>query len=307
MGQHDDRVDAPLRDLLGVVTISSVFGAPFLTLMPVVAREKDGRHSATADLAMMLILMAVGVLAVRVSSKPSSIALVSSASGRSPFVTRRSSPSTSPDATTPWRRSAIEIDRHVRGMQPWPGAWTTLDDRRIHVRRAQAVTGDDAMRATGLHVVNVSFAFSGTVSLSYLPSGVGSGVAETEEFDLPALSLDLTPSSTAAIVPGSLMLTYGGRTYIDRNGTLYYGISATTGAGTAGGTIDYTTGVATITAHAIPSSHGSGPFRTTFRGGSALCGVDRRVFIVGPLRVRRDGAEGAESPGARRAAVGVRV
>ena len=31
-----------LRDLLGVVTISSVFGAPFLTLMPVVARDRLG-------------------------------------------------------------------------------------------------------------------------------------------------------------------------------------------------------------------------------------------------------------------------
>ncbi|MGV3485909.1 MAG: methionyl-tRNA formyltransferase [Planctomycetaceae bacterium] len=25
-----------------------------------------------------------------------------------------------------WRRSAVEIDRHVRGMQPWPGAYTDL-------------------------------------------------------------------------------------------------------------------------------------------------------------------------------------
>ena len=47
------------------------------------------------------------------------------------------------DGWIDWRRPAIEIDRQVRALQPWPGAWTTLDDRRIHVRRAQAVTGVD--------------------------------------------------------------------------------------------------------------------------------------------------------------------
>lgn len=40
-----------------------------------------------------------------------------------------------------WHRSAEEIDRQVRALQPWPGAWTTLDDRRVHVRRAHPVAG----------------------------------------------------------------------------------------------------------------------------------------------------------------------
>lgn len=42
-----------------------------------------------------------------------------------------------------WRRPAVEIDRQVRALQPWPGAWTTLDDRRLHIRRARAVAGVD--------------------------------------------------------------------------------------------------------------------------------------------------------------------
>ena len=52
-------------------------------------------------------------------------------------------PFTRADGWIDWRRPAIEIDRQVRALQPWPGGWTTLDDRRIHVRRAQAVTGVD--------------------------------------------------------------------------------------------------------------------------------------------------------------------
>lgn len=45
------------------------------------------------------------------------------------------------DGWIDWRRSAEEIDRQVRGLQPWPGAWTTLDGRRLHVRRAHPVGG----------------------------------------------------------------------------------------------------------------------------------------------------------------------
>lgn len=52
-------------------------------------------------------------------------------------------PFTRADGWIDWRRPAVEIDRQVRALQPWPGAWTTLDDRRIHIRRAQAVAGVD--------------------------------------------------------------------------------------------------------------------------------------------------------------------
>ena len=40
------------------------------------------------------------------------------------------------DGRIDWRRPAVEIDRQVRALQPWPGAWTTIGERRLHVRRA---------------------------------------------------------------------------------------------------------------------------------------------------------------------------
>jgi methionyl-tRNA formyltransferase len=52
-------------------------------------------------------------------------------------------PFTRDDGWIDWSRPAIEIDRKVRALQPWPGAWTTIDGRRIHVRRARPVTGID--------------------------------------------------------------------------------------------------------------------------------------------------------------------
>ena len=52
-------------------------------------------------------------------------------------------PFTRRDGWIDWRRSAVEIDRQVRALQPWPGAWTTLDGRRLHVRRAVPEPGVD--------------------------------------------------------------------------------------------------------------------------------------------------------------------
>jgi methionyl-tRNA formyltransferase len=47
------------------------------------------------------------------------------------------------DGWIDWRQSAALIDRRVRALQPWPGAWTTLDGRRLHVRAAHPVAGVD--------------------------------------------------------------------------------------------------------------------------------------------------------------------
>lgn len=72
--------------------------------------------------------------------------------------------------------------------------------------------------------------------------------AETLPGGLTALAFDLTPTTTQAVQPGSVLFVWGGLTYVDRAGSLYHSINATTGAGTLAGAIDYTTGIATITA-----------------------------------------------------------
>jgi methionyl-tRNA formyltransferase len=47
------------------------------------------------------------------------------------------------DGWIDWRQSAAIVDRRVRALQPWPGAWTTLDGRRLHIRAAHPVAGID--------------------------------------------------------------------------------------------------------------------------------------------------------------------
>lgn len=47
------------------------------------------------------------------------------------------------DGWIDWRQGATAVDRRVRALQPWPGAWTTLDGRRLHIRAAHSMAGVD--------------------------------------------------------------------------------------------------------------------------------------------------------------------
>jgi methionyl-tRNA formyltransferase len=47
------------------------------------------------------------------------------------------------DGWVDWRQNAAVVDRRVRALQPWPGAWTTIDGRRLHIRGAHPVAGVD--------------------------------------------------------------------------------------------------------------------------------------------------------------------
>lgn len=40
---------------------------------------------------------------------------------------------TTDDARINWQSGALEIDRLIRAMQPWPGAWTTWRDQRLKI------------------------------------------------------------------------------------------------------------------------------------------------------------------------------
>ncbi|HLT60612.1 MAG TPA: methionyl-tRNA formyltransferase [Microlunatus sp.] len=44
------------------------------------------------------------------------------------------------DAEIDWSRSAVELDRQVRGCQPAPGAWTTFRGERFKINSARPVT-----------------------------------------------------------------------------------------------------------------------------------------------------------------------
>jgi methionyl-tRNA formyltransferase len=70
------------------------------------------------------------------------------------------------DGWIDWRRPAVEIDRQVRALQPWPGTWTTLDGRRIHIRRAHPVAGFDGVPIAALLPGEVPCVACGTGALA---------------------------------------------------------------------------------------------------------------------------------------------
>ena len=45
------------------------------------------------------------------------------------------------EARIDWTRSASEIDRQIRGLSPFPGAWTTLAGRRLKLLASRVVPG----------------------------------------------------------------------------------------------------------------------------------------------------------------------
>jgi hypothetical protein len=58
--------------------------------------------------------------------------------------------------------------------------------------------------------------------------------------------IDLTPGYAEPIVPGSVRLTFGGKTMVDRGGRLDQDIDHTTGAGIEAGQLSYTSGVVSL-------------------------------------------------------------
>jgi methionyl-tRNA formyltransferase len=45
------------------------------------------------------------------------------------------------EAQIDWSRSAIEVDRHIRGLSPFPGAWFADGDQRVKVLMSNVVEG----------------------------------------------------------------------------------------------------------------------------------------------------------------------
>jgi methionyl-tRNA formyltransferase len=56
---------------------------------------------------------------------------------------------TKADGQIDWTRPAIELERHIRAMWPWPRAWTTVDDTTLQVIAARVASEDPSGRRPG--------------------------------------------------------------------------------------------------------------------------------------------------------------
>jgi len=71
--------------------------------------------------------------------------------------------------------------------------------------------------------------------------------AQNESTTHDGVTFDLTPTVAEQVVPGSVAFDWAGHRYVDREGSIYRDVSASTNAGTLSGTIDYSTGVVKLT------------------------------------------------------------
>jgi methionyl-tRNA formyltransferase len=129
-------------DAEGGVTLMVM--TPELDAGPIVARwpvELTGRET-TPELEARLSDLAAAVVPAELGSWAAGTA---TSEPQDESLATHVHPFKRADGWIDWRRPAIEVDRQVRALQPWPGAWTTIDDRRLHIRRARPVSGVDAV------------------------------------------------------------------------------------------------------------------------------------------------------------------
>jgi hypothetical protein len=93
---------------------------------------------------------------------------------------------------------------------------------------------------------------SAYVKVSYRTSAAGN--TNTEVFPVQ-LAVDLTQSSSEPIVGGSCSFTLGGTQFVDRQGSLITNIDPATGSGLTAGSINYTSGMASLTVLPVGASN----------------------------------------------------
>jgi len=117
------------------------------------------------------------------------------------------------------------------------------DPNLSDVQRAHTYVYVWSSTVTESHPCNVRA--PGLTKCQYLTTTTDDQYDITQALD--TLSFDFTPNSRETVAQGSVRFTFGGRTYIDRQGYLYSNIDPLTGSGELSGTFDYSNGIAKIT------------------------------------------------------------
>jgi hypothetical protein len=104
------------------------------------------------------------------------------------------------------------------------------------------------------YVYDLNRTLSGQILFSFSPAGASSGTG-TESLDFDSVRFKLFPGLDS-LIPGSLRFTFGGKTYIDRDGIIYTDFVQANGAATAVGTVNYSD--ATVTLDAWPTNAAPG-------------------------------------------------
>ena len=100
-----------------------------------------------------------------------------------------------------WRRPAAELDRRIRALNPWPGAWFAHEGARIRVLAARPFE-DDAGSAPGTVLDDAPTIVCGTGALRLLRlqrpgKGAMDAAAFLRGYDLPPGTVLPSPEESA--------------------------------------------------------------------------------------------------------------
>ena len=147
----------------------------------------------------------------------------------------------------------IAADQPVGTLNAATGTITFSGNLTVYYRywRAESsdwltapTTGVPSTSATGTHNINynpvVTNGIGGALITIDVPHTLALAVATAAR-----IKVDLTRTSTCSVAPDSVLFTAAGKTFIERSGTLYCDVLPS-GSATPAGTIDYSTGIATL-------------------------------------------------------------
>ncbi len=127
-------------------------------------------------------------------------------------------------------------------------SYVTLINNEVTVTRPVTKTVEEAYE---VNVEEYGYGLGGSAVARYTLASAASD-AQTETVEAPEITFDLTPGRQEEIVAGSVLFSLYGTSigtiyFYDHNGAIYHTIDATTGLGTECGSIDYSTGIVTLT------------------------------------------------------------
>jgi hypothetical protein len=115
--------------------------------------------------------------------------------------------------------------------------------------QARTITGSDwrdVVSTRSWSTASQTAVATGSITARYRQASNSAGALESQSQTIDPLQLDLLPSISNTLVPGSLRLTLGGSVYVDRAGSLLRDPSASTNSGTVAGAVNYAAGTVSL-------------------------------------------------------------
>lgn len=160
----------------------------------------------------------------------------------------------------------LVISNPIAGTINYATGAITTDMTQTHVM--SALTGFDAFFNAAVYTDGIydDILPPSTTLTAHYAVATDTPVEKIESVSLDSLLVDLATTTSESLLEGSLQFSYAGSTFIDRNGILYRDHNALNDSATASGTIDYQTGLATL---------------TQFPGGSPTLTIESAASIKG--------------------------